>query len=95
MQGAIVMRVASGIALALLISFVPAAFAEESKPATPSQEVAADKCEHGVKKSVCTRCNPKLAAVFKAKNDWCAEHERPESQCVLCNPALKEQGVKP
>ena len=89
------MRVVSGIALAMFIAFVPTAFAEESKTTAPTEEAAAEKCEHGVKKSVCTRCNPKLAAVFKAKNDWCAEHERPESQCVLCNPALKEQGVKP
>jgi hypothetical protein len=89
------MRVVSEIALAMFISFVPAAFAEESKATTATEEAVAAKCEHGVKKSVCTRCNPKLAAVFKAKNDWCAEHERPESQCVLCNPALKEQGVKP
>ena len=89
------MLFASGVALAVLISFVPVAFAEEPRPAASSEEVVAEKCEHGVKKSVCTRCNPKLAAVFKAKNDWCAEHERPESQCALCNPALKEQGVKP
>lgn len=89
------MRVVSGIALAIFISFVPAALAEESKPATPNQEAVADKCEHGVKKSVCTRCNPKLAAVYKAKGDWCGEHERPESQCAVCNPALEKEGVKP
>jgi hypothetical protein len=52
-----------------------------------------EKCEHGVKKSICTRCNPKLEAVFKAKNDWCAEHTRPESQCAICHPDLAAQGV--
>lgn len=53
-----------------------------------------ETCEHGVKKSICTRCNPKLEAVFKAKNDWCAEHTRPESQCVICHPDLAKHGVK-
>ena len=65
----------------------PAAAGEAAKPA--------EKCEHGVKKSLCTRCNPKLAAVFKAKGDWCAEHQRPESQCAICKPALQKEGVKP
>jgi hypothetical protein len=55
----------------------------------------AERCaEHGVTRAICTRCNPKLAAVYKAKGDWCAEHERPETQCVLCHPELAKQGVK-
>ncbi len=52
------------------------------------------RCEHGVKKELCARCTPALAAAFKAKNDWCAEHERPESQCLLCHPDLAKQGIK-
>lgn len=75
---------------------------QQPKGVQPKQEVAPaqkqatkdDSCEHGVKKTLCTRCNPKLAAVFKAKGDWCAEHERPESQCVICNPELAKKGVK-
>lgn len=51
-------------------------------------------CQHGVARTLCTRCNPKLAAVFKAKGDWCGEHERPESQCVPCHPELAKKGVK-
>ena len=35
--------------------------------------------EHGVLEVVCTKCNPKLIPVFRAKGDWCAEHELPES----------------
>ncbi|MCK8496216.1 hypothetical protein [Myxococcus fulvus] len=73
---------------------VLSASAEESKLAQQSQTAEKPKCEHGVQKSLCTRCNPKLAAVFKAKNDWCAEHERPESQCSLCHPDLAKKGVK-
>jgi hypothetical protein len=61
----------------------------------PKAAPAAEKCDHGVKKAVCTRCNPKLEAVFKSKGDWCAEHSRPESQCAICHPDLKKQGVKP
>ena len=45
--------------------------------------------EHAVPESQCTRCNPELAAAFKATNDWCAEHGLPESQCQRCNPELK------
>ena len=49
-----------------------------------------DWCEeHGVPESQCTRCNPELAAAFKATNDWCEEHGLPESQCLKCNPELK------
>ena len=67
--------------------------ATETAPATA---VAADaKCEHGVQKDICARCNPGLKAAFVAKNDWCAEHERPESQCATCHPKLAEAGIKP
>ena len=60
----------------------------------PSSTAQQEKCEHGVQKSICARCNPKLAAVYKAKGDWCVEHERPESQCVLCHPELAKKGIK-
>lgn len=68
---------------------VPVSAAEPAKPAA-----AAATCEHGVTKALCTRCNPKLAPVFKKKGDWCPEHTRPESQCSLCHPNLKKKGVK-
>jgi hypothetical protein len=45
--------------------------------------------EHAVPESKCTRCDPALAAAFKATGDWCAEHGLPESQCLQCNPELK------
>jgi len=45
--------------------------------------------EHAVPESQCTRCNPALAAAFKATGDWCKEHGLPESQCLQCNPELK------
>lgn len=66
---------------------------EPTKP--PGDKAPAEKCQaHGVKKSICARCNPKLEKVFKAKGDWCEEHKRPESQCVLCHPELAKEGVK-
>jgi hypothetical protein len=84
-------------AAAFLFSFAlpsPALAAEaESAPAVTAEKAPA-KCEHGVKKAICTRCNPKLSAVFKAKGDWCKEHDRPESQCALCHPHLAAEGVK-
>jgi hypothetical protein len=45
--------------------------------------------EHAVPESQCTRCDPALAAAFKATGDWCPEHGLPESQCLVCNPELK------
>lgn len=84
------------LGLAASLALFPATAFSNEPPAAPAQvEQAADKCEqHGVKTTVCTRCNPKLDPVYKSKGDWCPEHSRPESQCVLCNPKLAEQGVK-
>jgi membrane fusion protein, heavy metal efflux system len=48
--------------------------------------------EHGVVEAVCTKCNPALIAVFKAKGDWCEEHGWPESFCPICHP---ERGGRP
>ena len=71
--------------------------AEPSPAARPTPEArAVMKCDaHGVKKTICARCKPKLATAYKSKGDWCSEHERPESQCAICHPELKKQGVKP
>jgi hypothetical protein len=80
-------------ALSTTVPTLAAEPAPEGKPAATS-EAQKPRCEHGVQKSICTRCNPKLATVFKAKGDWCVEHERPESQCALCHPDLAEKGVK-
>ena len=90
------MRSLAIASLAFVLCLAPAAgWAEENPTARPSSEsAAADKCEHGVKKTLCTRCNPKLEAVFKARGDWCPEHTVPESQCVKCNPDLAKHGVK-
>jgi hypothetical protein len=45
--------------------------------------------EHAVPESQCTRCNPQLAAAFKATKDWCEEHGLPESHCLKCHPEFK------
>lgn len=42
--------------------------------------------EHGAVEALCTKCNPKLEPVFRAKGDWCNEHGFPESICPICNP---------
>jgi hypothetical protein len=100
----------TALLLVISITFVaPFAAAAPDKKSPPASDEAAGgkspppaqkpqdapKCEqHGVKKTICARCNPKLEKVFKAKGDWCAEHSRPESQCVLCNPKLAKEGVK-
>ncbi|MCI0569353.1 MAG: hypothetical protein L0Y66_01245 [Myxococcaceae bacterium] len=91
------MRSTFALLPALLLSLSPvlSARAEAPKPAASKPSgTQSEACEHGVKKALCTRCNPKLAPVYKAKGDWCAEHERPESQCAICHPELEKQGVK-
>ncbi len=50
-----------------------------------SVEVAGG-CTHRLTPALCTKCNPSLAAVFRAKGDWCAEHGFPESICPICKP---------
>ncbi len=45
-------------------------------------------CDHQVPEKVCTRHHPELIPKFKAVNDWCPEHDRPESQCLICHPDL-------
>ena len=88
------------LAAAVLAAFPALAVAEDghdhrAPAAPPATDAKHERCaEHGVQRSLCTRCNPKLAAVYKAKGDWCAEHERPESQCVLCHPELAKKGIK-
>ena len=83
--------------LAVVVSFALTSPALAQAPTAVAPAPAtkkAEKCEHGVRKSLCSRCNPKLEPVFKAKNDWCAEHSRPESQCAICSPELAKQGIK-
>ncbi len=61
-------------------------------PATGST-LAADLCsEHGVLRVVCTKCNPKLAVIFRAKGDFCEEHGLPLSLCPIHHP---ERGGRP
>ncbi len=66
------------------------ASAEKHAPANVVPGSHEDWCaEHAVPESQCTRCNPTLAAAFKATGDWCQEHGLPESHCLKCNPELK------
>jgi len=54
---------------------------------------AEDMCaEHGVLEAICTKCHPKLIAVFQAKGDWCPEHGFPMSVCPIHHP---ERGGRP
>ena len=83
------------LAIVLGAAVAPSSSARAGEPApSPVAQERAARCAHGVKQSICTRCNAKLAPVFKAKGDWCPDHDRPESQCVRCNPRLAKEGVK-
>jgi cobalt-zinc-cadmium efflux system membrane fusion protein len=63
-----------------------------AKPAEAQTQEEGMCKEHGVLEALCTKCNPKLAALFQSKGDWCAEHGFPESICPICHP---ERGGKP
>ncbi len=83
------------VATVMAVTSTLASPSSAGEPTAPAGTVAkAEKCEHGVKRTICTRCNPKLIPVFKAKGDWCDEHGVPESQCAKCNPKLAKEGVK-
>ncbi len=88
------MRILSAFVLVSVLAVFGASCSRNEASAQTQVAPAAEKCEHGVKKALCTRCNPKLEAVFKAKGDWCDEHKRPESQCVVCKPELAKEGIK-
>lgn len=45
--------------------------------------------EHDVPESQCTKCDPSLAAAFKATGDWCDEHGLPKSHDRKHYPDLK------
>ncbi len=67
--------------------------AETNAPSTSYGTAEGAFCnEHGVLEAVCTKCNPALIPVFKAKGDWCDEHGFPESFCPICHP---DQGGRP
>jgi len=75
----------------LLCAFGPPPAARAAPP--PAAAAAAPLCgEHGVLEAVCTKCNPALMPVFRAKGDWCEAHEFPESLCPICHP---ERGGRP
>jgi cobalt-zinc-cadmium efflux system membrane fusion protein len=70
----------------------PAPTAQNQGNAQPAASKDGLCSEHGVLEAVCTKCNPALAVVFKAKGDWCPEHGFPESFCPICHP---ERGGRP
>jgi thiol-disulfide isomerase/thioredoxin len=65
----------------------PAKHGEISALSTPKGETL-QLCEHKVPAEVCVRCNPALIPEFRRVNDWCGEHDRPESQCLICHPKM-------
>lgn len=48
---------------------------------------------HALPESMCTQCNPHLAAAFQEKGDWCSEHNFPESVCPSCHPMKAPPGM--
>lgn len=64
----------------------------EVRPPTTTAAGSGMCKEHGVLEAVCTKCNPALIPVFRAKGDFCEEHGFPESFCPICHP---ERAGKP
>ncbi|WP_026842950.1 efflux RND transporter periplasmic adaptor subunit [Citrifermentans bremense] len=73
-------------------SKAPAAAKQAASDLKATREAAGLCQEHGVLEALCTKCNPKLAPIFQAKGDWCAEHGFPMSVCPIHFP---ERGGKP
>lgn len=69
-------------------SEAPRSVASEAAPPAAAQP-AVDRCEHGMPPTICSKCNPALAAVYQSKGDWCPEHGFPESLCPICKPDVK------
>jgi hypothetical protein len=44
-----------------------------------------------VPEAECSMCTDKARKAFKAKGDWCKEHDRAKSQCFICDPSLQEK----
>ncbi|MFZ5481100.1 MAG: efflux RND transporter periplasmic adaptor subunit [Myxococcota bacterium] len=63
-------------------------------PPTPATAVVSEDalCEHGVLGSACPKCVPALAAVYRAKGDWCEPDGLPLSFCPIHHP---ERGGRP
>src|SRR5437868_15317978 len=53
--------------------------------------------EHGIPEEICSICMSEAAAKkkFKDKGDWCKLHDRAQSQCFKCDPALYEKNFVP
>lgn len=68
----------------------PAAPGGQSAPAGASLDAVC--AEHGVLEALCTRCNPALIPVFRARGDYCEAHGLPESICPICHP---DRGGRP
>jgi cobalt-zinc-cadmium efflux system membrane fusion protein len=65
----------------------------EKKDKIVSKYTGVPCVEHGIADSLCTRCHPELATMFKNKGDWCPEHRMPESQDDLCHPELAKKSA--
>ena len=97
--------IGSRLLVALLLPLLAAACRESGSDAQDSGQKAqaaasasdprAGRCrEHGVPKPLCTKCNPALIPVFKARGDWCGKHGFPKSFCPVCDPNAQFPVVK-
>jgi cobalt-zinc-cadmium efflux system membrane fusion protein len=81
--------------IGLVLAVAACRGSDEKSSATETKSAPAEGAmceEHGVLEAICTKCNPKLIPVFKAKGDWCEEHGFPMSVCPIHHP---ERGGKP
>lgn len=73
--------------LAIFVAVGLATLPARAEPVSSAAAQAGAMCrEHGVLEAVCTKCNPALIPVFRAKGDWCEAHGFPESFCPICRP---------
>ncbi len=87
----------ASIAMASLLALLVSCGGEAPPAETPSKATANAPAgdgiceEHGIQEAICTKCNPALIPVFRAKGNYCEEHGFPESACPICHPEKKGQ----
>lgn len=80
---------ARGLAWLVMVAWGCATSASSRPPPVLAPLAAPTLCDRAVPADECVRHHPERVAKFKARGDWCPEHELPETQCLACHPDLK------
>jgi hypothetical protein len=76
------------IALGSFLALAAGCSKESEKEAAPAPEPSAQKESAASASAQAEETHAPKGAVPGSHEDWCAEHQVPESQCTRCNPDL-------